>query len=104
MCGLTFKSAQTYTPGSEKSGKFGQLPSWPGSPPMRTQAECEGVGPSRTKSWYQAGGDTWELGGATTVQVVPAQENSGKSVRASMALPCVEDVAVADLSQCRTAL
>ena len=71
---------------------------------MRTQLECDGVGPSRMKTWYHAGGETKALGGATTVQVLPLQENSGKSVRASMALPCVEDVAVADLSQCRTAL
>ena len=39
-----------YTPGVVKSGKFGQFPSCPGSPPMRTHAECDGVGPSRINS------------------------------------------------------
>ena len=64
MCGLTFKSAQTYTPGSEKSGKFGQFPSSPGSPPMRTQCENDGVGPSSTNSWCHPGGATAAFGGA----------------------------------------
>lgn len=33
------------------------------------------------------------FGGATTVQVLPLQENSGNSVRAPIALPWVEEVA-----------
>ena len=60
---------------------------------MRTQAECDGVGPSRIQSWCHPGGETNALGGAVIVQVFPLQENSGKRVRASMALPWVEEVA-----------
>lgn len=79
------------TPGGWKSGKSGQLPSFPGSPPMRTQLECDGVGPSRMNIWYQLGGETKAFGGATTVQVLPLQENSGKSVRMPMELPINSD-------------
>lgn len=81
------------TPGRVKSGKSGQFPSSAGSPPMRTQCECDGVGPSRTQSWCQPGGEMNEFGGAVIVQVVPEQENSGKRTRAPMLLPCVLDVA-----------
>lgn len=70
-----------------KSGKSGQLPSSAGSPPMRTHCENEGVGPSRTKSWCQPGGETKAFGGAVTVQLVPAQVNSGNRILLPMALP-----------------
>jgi len=82
------------TPGSVKSGKFGQLPRSPGSPPIRTHCEWEGVGPSRTNICCQPGGQTYVLGGAVTVQVFPLQENSGKIVLDPILLPCVLDVAV----------
>lgn len=68
------------------------LPSSPGSPPMRTHCEIEGVGPSRTKSCHHPGGLTKELGGAVTVQVVPLQENSGNIVRPPMTFPWVLEV------------
>ena len=60
---------------------------------MRTQCENDGVGPSRTNSWCQPGGETNEFGGAVMVHVLPAQVDSGKIVLAPMALPCVDDVA-----------
>lgn len=60
---------------------------------MRTHTECEGVGPSSTKSWNQPGGQIPTLGGAVTVHVLPEQEMSGKRVRPPMIAPCVEDVA-----------
>ena len=80
-------------PGRVKSGKLGQLPSSPVSPPMRTQCECDGVGPSRTKSWYQDGGHVWGSGGAVIVQVFPAQVTVGKKVRAPKLFPWVLDTA-----------
>ena len=44
--------------------------------------------------WNQPGGEMWLFGGAVTVHAFALEhENSGKSVRAPMALPCVEDVA-----------
>lgn len=52
------------------------------------------MGPSRINSWYQYGGETPELGGAVIVQVVPAQVNAGKIVRAPIAFPWVLDDAV----------
>ena len=62
---------------------------------MRTHAECDGVGPSSTNSWYQLGGLTFALGGAVIVHVVPEQENAGKMMRPPpMTLPCVFDEAV----------
>ena len=62
---------------------------------MRTQLENDGVGPSRMNIWNHPGGEMWLFGGAVTVHAVALEhENSGKSVRAPMALPCVEEVAV----------
>ena len=58
---------------------------------MRTQLECEGVGPSRTNTWNQPGGATNAFGGAVIVHLLPAQWNSGKSVRIPMALPADHD-------------
>jgi hypothetical protein len=65
---------------------------------MRTHAECEGVGPSRMKSWCQFGGETWEFGGAVMVHTLPLHENAGKMVRLFMTLPCVLGVAVHRMS------
>ena len=58
---------------------------------MRTQLECDGVGPSRMNTWNQPGGHTDALGGATTVHVLPLHEKAGKSVRIPMALPADHD-------------
>jgi hypothetical protein len=76
-----------------KSEKFGQLPSLPGSPPMRTHDACDGVGPSRIHSVNHPGGQTPTLGGAVIVHVEPEQENAGKRVRPPMIAPCVLEVA-----------
>jgi len=73
---------------------FGQLPSWDGSPPMRTHLATEGVGPSNINSINQPGGLTPAFGGAVMVQVVPVQEKEGKIVRAPIEFPCVLDTAV----------
>ena len=77
------------TPGTSKSGKSGQLPRFPGSPPMRIQWENDGVGPSRMNIWNQPDGAMKLFGGAVTVHVLPVHENSGKSVRMPIALPVV---------------
>lgn len=37
-----------YTPGRLKPGMLGQLPTWAGSPPMRTYTPMAGMPPSRT--------------------------------------------------------
>ena len=66
---------------------------------MRTQWECEGVGPSRMKSWCHEGGDTKEFGGAVIVQVLPLQLKEGKIVCPPIMFPCVLDVA--DTSETR---
>ena len=87
------------TPGNVKSGKLGQFPSFAGSPPIRTHAECDGVGPSRMNSWCQLGGETFAFGGAVMVHVVPAQVNAGKRIRPPlMTLPCVLDDAASESS------
>jgi hypothetical protein len=66
---------------------------------MRTQAECDGIGPSRTKSWNQPDGHTPTFGGAVIVQLPPEHENSGKMVRPPMIAPCV--LLVAAMSEIR---
>lgn len=58
---------------------------------MWTHCDTDGVGPSKMKSWYQPGGQTPLFGGATIVHVFPTHENSGNSVLAPIALPCVLD-------------
>jgi hypothetical protein len=60
---------------------------------MRTHCECDGVGPSSTKTWYHDGGHVWASGGAVIVQVFPVQVNAGKNVRAPKLFPWVLDVA-----------
>ena len=60
---------------------------------MRTQLECDGVGPSRMKSWCQPGGETYALGGAVMVHVVPEHEKAGNMVLPPIVLPWVLDVA-----------
>ena len=60
---------------------------------MRTNTPYDGVGPSRTNSWYHPGGETCAFGGAVTVQMVPWHEKAGKIVREPMTLPCVLDTA-----------
>jgi len=69
-----------YKPGTEKSGKSGQLPSFAGSPPIRTQVAIDGVGPLRINNMNHPGGLTFAFGGAVIVHVLPAQENAGKIV------------------------
>lgn len=44
------KGETAQTPGLMKSGYEGQLPSLPGSPPIRTQVDSDGVGPSSTNN------------------------------------------------------
>lgn len=60
---------------------------------MRTHFECDGVGPSKMKSWCQPGGDTPEFGGAVMVHVAPEHEKAGNIVLAPMAFPWVLEVA-----------
>jgi hypothetical protein len=66
---------------------------------MRTQAEWEGVGPSRMKSWCHPGGETNAFGGAVMVHVVPEQLKAGNMVRAPIAFPWVEETAVRKRSE-----
>jgi hypothetical protein len=62
---------------------------------MRTQAECDGVGPSKMKSWCHPGGLTYAFGGAVMVQVFPEHENAGKRILPPlMTFPCVLDEAI----------
>ena len=77
------------TPGTVKSGKFGQLPSSPGSPPIRTKELLDGVGPSRMKSWNQPGGEVHWSGGAVIVHWLPWQVKAGKIVRWPKLFPWV---------------
>ena len=95
VSGCCCKSAQT--PGLVNPGRFGQLPNWAGSPPIRTHWECDGVGPSRIQSWCHAGGETPELGGAVIVHEVPEQVKAGNIVRAPKEFPWVlEEAAKVD--------
>jgi hypothetical protein len=83
-----------YIPGGVNPVKFGQVPSRPGSPPMRIHCPTDGVpAESRTKSINQPAGQTPTFGGAVIVQVVPEHEAAGKSVRPPMMAPCVLEVA-----------
>ena len=83
-----------YMPGRWKPGRAGQFPSFAGSPPIWTNTPCDGVGPSRMNNWYHPGGETFESGGAVTVQTLfPEHENAGKIVRPPMMLLWVLDVA-----------
>jgi hypothetical protein len=84
-----------YTPGVVNPGNCGQLPNFPGSPPIRIHCECEGVGPSRMKSWCHPGGETPALGGAVMVQVAveATQVTAGNMVLAPMVLPWVLETA-----------
>jgi hypothetical protein len=81
-------------PGVVKPGSCGQLPSCDGSPPIRTQVEWEGVGPSKMNSWCQPGGETPAFGGVVIVHMVPEHEKAGKIVRDPIVFPWVLDVAV----------
>jgi len=76
-------SKPIYTPGNgSKAGiPAGQFPIFAGSFPIRMNCPTAGVGPSSTKSMNHPGGATCAFGGAVSVQVLPAQETSGKIVR-----------------------
>jgi len=73
---------------------LGQFPIALGSPPILTHAECDGVGPSRMKSWCQPGGQTPPFGGAIIVHAFALQLNEGKIVRLPKVLPCVLEEAL----------
>ncbi len=86
--------ASNQTPGRLKSGKLGQLPNFPGSPPIRTHVLWLGVGPSNKKTWNHPIGQMFAFGGAVMVHdVAEEQLKAGKNVRCPMLLPCVDDTA-----------
>jgi hypothetical protein len=72
------------------SAKFGQFPRLPGSPPILTYVDTEGVGLSSRKSWNQPGGQICEFGGAVIVHVFPEQENAGNRILCPILLPWVD--------------
>jgi hypothetical protein len=89
---LFFNPLTGPTPGRGwKAAEFGQLPKFPGSPPILTHFACDGVAPSSTNIRYQPIGAIYGPFGAVTVHVFPAQDTRGNRMRAPIELPCVLD-------------